>query len=156
MLSKSIFGTAVSAFALSEIAILLETPAPLDAVMPPDQTSPPTPPTFTGTPNPTTASTSGRASANSLPYRSAMQPVTTSRFPSLGKSDFSLCSAASRSPAPPSLTCSDKLKIASTDSSLADSTNAQVFTTTRSASSAPSARRIPSASSEPAILSEST
>ena len=35
----------------------------------------------TGTPNPATVSTSGSASASSLPYRSARQPVTTMRAP---------------------------------------------------------------------------
>ena len=93
-------------------------------------------PSVTGTPKPETSSTSGRASASSVPYRSAMQPLTTSREPSARTSSMA--------------------RMVATDSSRASSTNAQVFTTTRSASSGPSAATMPSASRVPSSLSEST
>ena len=93
-------------------------------------------PSVTGTPNPATESTSGSASASSAPYRSAMQPVTTSSRPSARTSS--------------------RARIVAIDSSRASSTNAQVLTTTRSASSADAGSDQPSASIVPVSLSEST
>ena len=91
---------------------------------------------LTGTPKPATRSTSGRASASSTPYRSAMQPVTTIR------------ESAERS--------LSKAKIVLIDSSLASSINAHVLTTTKSATDGSSVGVRPSSISDPAILSEST
>ena len=90
----------------------------------------------TGTPNPATWSTSGRASASSPPYRSAMQPVTTRRAPSRR--------------------LSSRAKMVSMLSRRASSMKAQVFTTTRSAAAGSSVAVMPSASSVPMILSLST
>ena len=110
----------------------------IDGTGSPDADSPPAglAPSVTGTPKPWTESTSGSAADSSAPYRSAMHPVTTSRDPSARRSS--------------------RARIVAIDSSRASSTNAQVFTTTRSASSAESAATSPSAVMVPVSLSEST
>jgi hypothetical protein len=87
-------------------------------------------------PNGATRSTSGRASASSSPYRSAMHPVTTNRAPGRRRSESS--------------------STVSIDSWRAASMKAQVLTTTRSASSGASAATRPSITRVPTSLSEST
>ncbi len=89
-----------------------------------------------GMPNGATRSTSGMAWASSSPYRSAIQPVTTSRAPA------------------PRASASEST--VSIDSWRAASMNAQVLTTTRSASSGESAASRPSTVRIPTSLSEST
>ena len=96
-------------------------------------------PTMAGTsPVPSTASISGISALSSSRYRSAKQPVTMSRLHA------------------PSFLCPAISRIVSIDSCLAESMNAQVFTTSTSAAAASCVSSWPASRASPSITSEST
>src|SRR4051812_3653143 len=101
--------------------------------------TPPIAATICGTsPVPRTASISGISLRSSSLYRSAMQPVTISRWH------------------PPSFLCCAISRMASIDSCLADAMNAQVLTTSTSAFCGSRVSSWPASCARPSMTSEST